>query len=662
MANKKFSEFTLKTNQANVDFLVGYDGTDNVRIDPTNIGGGATNLNELTDCLIDLDSLYVGEVPSGLAANIPHNTTLGIDSGTALTSGNSNTLIGNDAGAGITTGSGFTVIGKSAGNGATYTGSNVMLLGVGAEASSAGVVNEITLGNTSITSFRIPGLQSGASDGDVLTFNSSAGKLELQASGGGGASDLNGLSDCEVYTKSGNGSSYFIGTAPATGSTTVGYGFTAVGSEAGAATDMSNSFNYLSSFFGWRAGKSSTTPYQGGITAIGAQAGENNSTGSQWTNIGAGAGQIQNQNGGVAIGYNACWAATNASGVAIGRYASIVGSSSSSISIGENSNRNNTATGTVSIGYQAGYSNTSGANNINLGYQAGYSNTTAADRTIIGYEAGEFSTGAANTFLGLAAGKGTSGSSTGSYNTAIGKGAAEAITSGSENVVVGFGAMDANTDGNHNVAVGYGALGSETSGDRNTAIGYEALRSQNQTFSAHNTALGFQADDATVTGYQRTSLGAITGRAGTGSNITNIGYSAMESSNSASNEVTLGNSSVATLRCAVTSITSLSDERDKTEIKNLGYGLAFIDALQPREFVWDNRAETNKDGEEFYSSNKGKKDFGFIAQEVKELDNDTLRLVYDENPDKLELSYGKLVPILVQAIKELKEEVELLKS
>ena len=27
MANKKFSEFTLKTDSANVDFVVGYDGT-----------------------------------------------------------------------------------------------------------------------------------------------------------------------------------------------------------------------------------------------------------------------------------------------------------------------------------------------------------------------------------------------------------------------------------------------------------------------------------------------------------------------------------------------------------------------------------------------------------------------------------------------------------
>jgi hypothetical protein len=248
-------------------------------------------------------------------------------------------------------------------------------------------------------------------------------------------------------------------------------------------------------------------------------------------------------------------------------------------------------------------------------------------------------------------------------NTVLGEAAANSLTTGNDNVVIGSTAMDANTDGSDNVAVGYSALGAETSGDRNTAIGYEALTSQNQTFSAHNTAIGWRADDGTVTGFHRTCLGASSGRgSGNGSNITNVGYSAIESSNTASNEVTLGNSSVATLRCAVTSITSISDERDKSEIKDLEYGLDFIDSLQPREFVWDNRPEINQDGEEYYSSNKGKKDFGFIAQEVKELDNDTLRLVYDNNPDKLELSYGKLVPILVQAIKELKAEVELLKS
>jgi hypothetical protein len=43
MANKKFSQFTLVTDPADVDFLAGYDGTDNVRIAPSNLGTGEVN-------------------------------------------------------------------------------------------------------------------------------------------------------------------------------------------------------------------------------------------------------------------------------------------------------------------------------------------------------------------------------------------------------------------------------------------------------------------------------------------------------------------------------------------------------------------------------------------------------------------------------------------
>ena len=50
-------------------------------------------------------------------------------------------------------------------------------------------------------------MQSSASNGDVLTFNSSTGNITLQAAGGGGASSLNGLSDVEIDTT--DNSSYF---------------------------------------------------------------------------------------------------------------------------------------------------------------------------------------------------------------------------------------------------------------------------------------------------------------------------------------------------------------------------------------------------------------------------------------------------------------------
>ena len=39
MANKKFSEFTSQTDSANVQFVVGYNGSDNVRISPGNLLG-----------------------------------------------------------------------------------------------------------------------------------------------------------------------------------------------------------------------------------------------------------------------------------------------------------------------------------------------------------------------------------------------------------------------------------------------------------------------------------------------------------------------------------------------------------------------------------------------------------------------------------------------
>ena len=256
-----------------------------------------------------------------------------------------------------------------------------------------------------------------------------------------------------------------------------------------------------------------------------------------------------------------------------------------------------------------------------------------------------------NTTLGIEAGEGIT---TGSNNTLYGYGAGKGIVTSTDNCIVGklAGSAALYDFGSKNRNSYFGnSSGSSNTGGRNVGVGYQGLMSGT---GSYNVAVGYSAGSS----------------GSNGTNNTMIGYDAESSSQTVDNEITLGNSSVTALRCAVTSITSLSDERDKSEIKDLEYGLAFIDALQPREFVWDNRPETrpefDEDGNEteveFYSSNKGKKDFGFIAQEVRELDNDTLRLVYTENEEKLELSYGKLVPILVKAIQELKAEVELLKS
>jgi hypothetical protein len=160
-----------------------------------------------------------------------------------------------------------------------------------------------------------------------------------------------------------------------------------------------------------------------------------------------------------------------------------------------------------------------------------------------------------------------------------------------------------------------------------------------------------------TTGCRNTALGQSAGTSvTTGENLTIVGYNAQASSATATNEITLGNSSVTVLRCNDTSINSLSDERDKTDIIDSPFGLDLIELIKPRQFKWESRDGNGKDGQTH---------IGFIAQELQSAvgeNNNKLRLVMDSNPEKLEVAQGNLVPILVQAIKELKKEIDELKN
>lgn len=89
------------------------------------------------------------------------NTVIGYRSATQITTGSNNALLGADSGTELTTGSQNVIIGSGAGSaGATQltTGSNNIIVGYNAISSSATISNEVTIGNASITSFRIPGL------------------------------------------------------------------------------------------------------------------------------------------------------------------------------------------------------------------------------------------------------------------------------------------------------------------------------------------------------------------------------------------------------------------------------------------------------------------------------------------------------------------------
>ena len=192
-----------------------------------------------------------------------------------------------------------------------------------------------------------------------------------------------------------------------------------------------------------------------------------------------------------------------------------------------------------------------------------------------------------------------------------------------------------------------------TTGTSNTAIGEEACSSQ--TVASSNTAVGRGALQQT-TGGDNTGIGRNAGNSiGAGSNNTCLGFGALPSSGSASNVITLGNSSIGTLRCQVTSISGLSDERDKTAIEDLPIGLDFINTLRPRKFTWAMRES---------SANDGKTQTGFIAQELQAAIGsiDYTNLVMDDNPEKLEAAPANLIPIIVKAIKELSAKVTALET
>jgi hypothetical protein len=195
------------------------------------------------------------------------------------------------------------------------------------------------------------------------------------------------------------------------------------------------------------------------------------------------------------------------------------------------------------------------------------------------------------------------------------------------------------TTGANNVAMGYLALSTATgAATNNTAIGTNALLLAT---GDSNTALGSGA------------LNSLT----TGTNNTAIGLGAQAASASSSNSVTLGDTNISVIRAQVTSITAISDARDKVDVTPISQGLSFVNSLNPVTFTWNMR-----DG-----SKVGIPDCGFIAQELKAAQEaagsaDWMKLVYEDNPDRLEASAGRLLPILVKAIQELSARVAALEA
>ena len=94
-----------------------------------------------------------------------------------------------------------------------------------------------------------------------------------------------------------------------------------------------------------------------------------------------------------------------------------------------------------------------------------------------------------------------------------------------------------------------------------------------------------------------------------------------------------------------------SDKKLKKNIKDVKYGLEDVLKLRGVEFDWKEKLN-------------GKHDIGFIAQEIEEVVPELVKEVDGLNDEEAHLvvDYAKLVPVLVESIKELKEEIDLLNA
>ena len=374
-------------------------------------------------------------------------------------------------------------------------------------------------------------------------------------------------------------------------------------------------------------------------------------------NTAIGSGNLSAATGGnnVAIGYAALTNCTTSGwNTAVGNYA--LGSTTTQ------SGHPNYAQYSTAFGFEALYGNVNGSGgNVAVGFRAGKGTTVGRDNVMIGMQAGQAGTFEGNNNVAVGA-NAAPNISTGAVNTCVGPYAGGGLTTGSNNTEIGYAAGYANSTGSYNTRIGSEAARVSTDDSSITAVGYQALYHNSY---VQNTAVGVLASFFNGSAANNTSIGYIAGKDTydnlasnsnliTGGNNSCIGYDSRQATVSATNSINLGDANISSLRCATTTISTLSDERDKTDIVDLDMGLDFVRRLRPRRFVWADR----------HGGKVGIAEAGFVAQELQQAQADegsTLPyLVEDQNPDKLEAAPSRLLPAMVLAIQELADKVDAL--
>ena len=301
---------------------------------------------------------------------------------------------------------------------------------------------------------------------------------------------------------------------------------------------------------------------------------------------------------------------------------------------------------------------------------------------------------------------GTQPTATGSDSIAIGE---SAVATNDGDVCIGLNAHTDSNSNNYSVAIGkdancvegYGVavgVGADAGGitgawgatavgayadattSKSVGIGYYARATNNFTVAIGDSAQASQANatalgrSSIANGSQSTSIGSASSSGGY-SNSASLGYQATSNAN---NTVTLGNSSITSLRCQDTTISAVSDYRDKTQIEDLSIGLDYVNSISPKAYYKNNRAnyyddETNEFDQSSYETatqKHDKREFGFIAQDVAaELPAEyaDARVSFPETEaihgyEVQRFAPADMLPILWKAVQELSAKNEALEA
>jgi hypothetical protein len=197
-----------------------------------------------------------------------------------------------------------------------------------------------------------------------------------------------------------------------------------------------------------------------------------------------------------------------------------------------------------------------------------------------------------------------------------------------------------NTTADNNTAMGNSAMACNTTGATNTAFGRVALLKI--TTGASNTAVGSGALNSLTTGFGNVGIGADSGAQGAMIDITGE-----------DNRAVFGHNSITNAYVKV-AFTVTSDQRDKMNISSVPHGLDFVNQLNPVSFQF----KKSRDKEIPHGDMR----YGFLAQDILALEGDNPVIIDNEFEESLKYKGEHLVPVLVNAIKELSEQNKDLKS